>query len=357
MAAPNYETPLVADYQVMIDGAPLPVDVNTCVTSVVVDNDVSLPGMFEVELVASDHQPDPLSWIDDETLFVVGGVVDVQMGYIGDLESLLIGEITGLEPTFATAHPPSLIVRGYDRRHRLHRGRKTRTFVQEKDSDIVAHIASEAGLSPVVEDTQVVHDYVLQRNQTDMEFLHERARRLNYEVMVDDRDLVFRPVANNESEILTLSMDDDLLDLSLRLSAVQQVSEVTLRGWDPKEKQEIQARAGAGDETTKMGGQQSGTDLVEGAFGAATAMTSHLPVMNQAEADQYVKARFNDIGSRLIVGEGISAGRTDLRPGRVIKLDGIGERFRGQYYVTSAMHRFGQQQGYQTHFSLQRSAL
>jgi uncharacterized protein len=56
------------------------------------------------------------------------------------------------------------------------------------------------------------------------------------------------------------------------------------------------------------------------------------------------------------VGEGICTGRTDLHPGRVIKIDGIGTRFSGQYYVTSTSHRYSQRDPYQTHFVARRNA-
>ena len=83
--------------------------------------------------------------------------------------------VTGLEPHFSFGHQPTFTVPGYDRRHRFGRGRKTRTFVQQKDSDIAAQIAGEAGLHAQSIDSSVTHEYILQANQTDMEFLQERA--------------------------------------------------------------------------------------------------------------------------------------------------------------------------------------
>jgi phage protein D len=92
---------------------------------------------------------------------------------------------------------PSVIVRGYDRRHRMQRARKTRTFVTQKDSDIASAVAREARLSVEAVDSTVIHDYVIQANQTDLEFLQERARRIQYEVFVTDKTLHFRPVQND----------------------------------------------------------------------------------------------------------------------------------------------------------------
>ena len=201
-----------------------------------------------------------------------------------------------------------------------------------------------------------MHDYVLQANQTDMDFLQERARRIQYEVVVEDKTLFFRPVSNAEGEIVTLTMNDDLLEFYPRLSAVRQVSEVMVRGWNPKEKQEIVGQARTGDEVSTMGGQNSGPTLFESAFGTVVGAVSDRPVMTQAEADQLAKARFNNVALALIRGEGVCWGRTDVRSGKVIKIDGVGKRFSGQYYVTATTHRYTPHRGYYTHFTVQRNA-
>ncbi len=356
MAVAKRDNPLVQKFAIIINGSPLPTDAEAHVVGVVVDDDVNLPAMFTLELSGSNVQEDKMLWVERD-FFTIGNVLEVKMGYGNDLETLITGEITGLEPEFAFNRLPSLIVRGYDRRHRLHRGRKTRTFVQQKDSDIAAQIAGEVKLTAQVQDSRVTHDYVLQANQTDMEFLQERARRIQYEVVVQDTTLFFRPVGNAESEILTLTMAGDLLEFYPRLSSVRQVSEVTVRGWNPKDKKEIVGTAKIGDEESSMAGQNIGAALSESAFKLATVgMVSDRPIMTQAEADQFAKARFNNMILALIDGEGVCFGRTDLRAGKVIKINGIGKRFSGQYYVTKALHRYSAQQGYYTHFSVRRNA-
>ena len=164
------------------------------------------------------------------------------------------GEITALEPEFCATEVPKLIIRGYDRRHRLLRGCKTRSFVQVKDSDIAGQIAGDAGLTAQAEDTGVVLDYVLQHNQTDMEFLQDRARRIGYEVVVEDKSLYFRSHQNAQSEVLTLVREEDLLEFYPRLSTLGQVGEVAVHGWDVKKKKTLVGKALAGDESSKMGG-------------------------------------------------------------------------------------------------------
>jgi len=91
---------------------------------------------------------------------------------------LLSGKIAALEPELSE-HAPSLVVRGYDLAHKLYRGRQRRSFTQVTDSDLVNRLANESGLHPGnVESTSEVHEYVFQNNQTNADFLLERAPRI-----------------------------------------------------------------------------------------------------------------------------------------------------------------------------------
>jgi uncharacterized protein len=343
-------------FAVSIDGTELPVEVAVRLHTVRVDQDALLPTMFTLELAAAGaSDEDDTEWVDG-TLFPIGGTVEIKLGYGDALATVIVGEITGLEPAFIRGSSPTLTVRGYDRRHRLLRGRKTRSFVQQKDSDIAATIASDAGLTADATDTDVVHDYVLQVNQTDMEFLQERARRLEYELAVEDKTLHFRPVQNDQGEVLTVTPGDDLLEFRPRLSTLRQLTEIEVRGWSPKDKKELVGKAKAGDEVSTMGGKDTGAALVESAFGPAPVLVYAVPVLTQAEADQMARAGFNRALLDLVTADGVCNGRTDLRAGTVIKLDGVGTRFSGQYYLKATSHCYSQDYAYQTHFVAWRNA-
>ena len=343
-------------FEILVNSSTLSVEAAARVVQVSVEEDTELPDMFSLEIVTTDDLEDQFLWVDNEDLFSVGGLVEVKLGYDDQLTSLFKGEITGLEPSFNSDRLPTLVVRGYDRRHRLARGRRTRTFLKKKDSDIAAQIAREAGLTANATDSGVTHDYVLQADRTDFEFLLERASRISYEVVVEDKTLNFHPVANGEGEVMTLKADEDLAEFNPRLSSAGQVSDIAVRGWDPKNKKEIVGKSKSGDEVSKMGGTQAGAALSEKAFGAATGLLSRTPVAAQAEADQMAVARLNSASLELITGEAVCGGRTDLRPGKVVKIDGVGKRFGGQYYVTAATHVITSD-GYSTRFSFRRNAL
>ena len=351
---PGTET-LAPAFGIQINGSDLPFKAMADVITVAVHQDVAAPGMFTLRLLTWDITAIKMTWVDD-ALFAEGNEVEIQMGYVDDLQTLMIGEITGLEPEFCAAEVPLLTVRGYDRRHRLLRGRKTRSFTQVKDSDIASQIATATGLSAQATDTGVTLDYVLQHNQTDLEFLQDRAQRIGYEVVVENKTLQFRPYQHTGSEVLTLNREGDLIEFYPCLTTLNQVDTVAVRGWNPRDKQAIVGQAASGDESTQMGGSTIGPAAAAAVFGRTDTASVDRPVFNQAEADQIARGRFDDLALAYITGEGLCIGRTDLRAGTLIGIEGLGRRFSGPYYVTSTTHTYTPERGYRTGFMVRRNA-
>lgn len=355
MTSGNETQELVPSFRVQVNGSDLPPQAVADIYAVTVYEDLEVPGMFTLQMVNWDMINRVITWSDDE-LFAEGNAVSIQMGYVDHLETVLVGEITGIEPEFSAGAMPMLTVRGHDRRHRLLRGRVTRSFSQMKDSDIASQIAGELGLTAEVEDTGVTLEYVLQHNQTNMEFLQERARRIGYELLVEDRTLFFRPLQHATGEVLTLARDGSLIEFFPRLSTLTQVSQVAVRGWDHREKVAIVGQAVSGDEGTQMGGTTSGPAVVDAAFGAAIAASVDQAIFSQAEADQIARGQFTAMALAYIDGEGTCIGQPDLRAGTVIKLEGLGQRFSGLYYVIATIHTYTPSRGYRTMFTVRRNA-
>ena len=336
MAHARRDRPLVPSFSVKLNNHPMLPDMAMWVANVVVEDEVDLPGMFTLELVAKVTEKRTTSWTDEAQL-ALGAPVEVSLGYGEDRESLLVGQITALEPTFSTAGPPSLVVRGFDARHRLNGTRRTRTFVAKKDSGIAEQVGSDAGVEIVSTDSGVEHPYVLQADQTDLEFLRERAHRIRYELAMDDGTVHFRPVGNKNSSVVTLTLSDDLFEFRPRMSQVP-LAGVQVLGWDMREKQAIVAAAGASD--------------------AASPVESFVrtSIESQPEADQVAAAVLDNATFDFIKGDARARGRTDVRAGRVVRFEGLGSRFSGDYYVMSVAHRYSRRDGYLTDFRVQRAA-
>ena len=167
-------------FTIKIDGQNVSEAFYAALQEVVVDTSLNLPGMFSIRLY-----DDELTWADS-TLLDLGKPVEIA-AIVDTTDSdsanasptiLIKGEITALEPIFTARGPKMMVVRGYDKSHRMHRGRQTRTFLKMKDSDLARKIAGEVGLTPTLDETSVTYDFILQHNQTNYEFLKSRADRI-----------------------------------------------------------------------------------------------------------------------------------------------------------------------------------
>ena len=170
-------------------------------------------------------------------------------------ELLIEGELTGLEAEF-DASGSHVVARGYDRSHRLHRGRWTETYRDVTDSDIVRTVAQRAGIEVgSIDETSTVHRHVSQANVSDWEFLTWRAREIGYEIAMVGGKLEFRPPVQagdgpQEGDLasadpLQLVLGADLDSFRPRVTSAEQVSEVTVTGWDAGRKEALTGRAQA----------------------------------------------------------------------------------------------------------------
>lgn len=346
---------LAPEFRIRINGKDAPVKLQADLISASVFEDVDAVGMCTVTLYGWDGVKMETKWIDDD-LFRIGNPVEILMGYQPAPVSLFVGEITGLEPLFYEGEAPRLLVRGHDKRHRLMRQRRTRTFTNVRDSDIADQIASQAGLASDVESTSTRIPYAIQHNQTDLEFLLERARRIGYEVLVDDRTLRFRKRGNAKQELVTLHRDVELLEFLARLSTLGQTDEVVVRGWDPKQKKQLVGRSKAADNPAGMGGATSGPGMVKDRFGQGTVVTVQTPIYAQEDADQIASGIFSEMALGYICADCVCIGEPKLKAGTVVKIDGVGKRFGGSYYITACEHRYGLKHGYRTTFTARRNA-
>lgn len=342
-------------FKLLIAGKSVDGSVNADISRIMVSNDIDIPSMVEIAINSWDVFKGGLAWIDDE-LFGIGQTFEIQIGYSNDLETLLTGEITALEPEFIQDEAPKLVVRGHDLRHRLMRGQLTQSFTKLKDSDIARRIAQKHGLSADIKDSNVILDYVLQHNQTDLAFLQSRAQRIGYEITIDHKTLKFQPRSHASTSSLKLEFGQQLTEFFPRLSTLSLVGQVEVLGWLPSQKQSLRAIASVGKETSCMGGSKTGPQAVKSTFGAArTSLVDH-PVSTQAEADQLATSQFNEMAIAYIEGDGVCQGNPELQAGQMIDITGIGTRFSGQYYVTSVRHTYARTRGYTTSFTVRRNA-
>jgi uncharacterized protein involved in type VI secretion and phage assembly len=335
-----------------VGGMALRSDLLAHVEQVVVDEDLHRPAMFAITML------DPKRDIVARSGMKAGAEVEIAASGQGaeDEKPLLTGDVVAIECEYDQLGA-RVIIRGYARSHRLHRGRHTRVFRDVTDSDIVKQVAQEARLDlGEIEATTEVHQHVSQANVSDWEFLTDRARLTGLDLTLVEDALRFGrrtasadapPEVGNDPRHLLFGYNLDAFHG--RVSAADQAPDVEVRGWDPDTKQPVTATAGGGTEAAAVKGTKP-TELA-GDFRAQTFVDVTAPVRSEREAEDTAKALAERIGSAFAEAEGTARGNTALRAGVAVRVSGVSEHFNGTYVLTRVRHVINSR-GYRTHFTV-----
>ena len=363
---------------IQIDGAdPVLMDsFRRDVLQICIEESLDLPSMFSL-VINNPYAPtnsDSQTW-QYESIIQLGTVV--RLGFIGSTTEaqnlgpsqgvIIVGEITAIETHFTRQTQAPILIRGYDISHRLHRGRHNRSFQNKTDSDLVKQLSAEVGIEATdatVKPSGTPHEYLFQENQTNMEFLRERAARIGFELFVQGRQMHFRPPT--EGAMLQLQWLRDLETFRVRVASAEQVSAVEVRGWDYRRQvnQEIVAREPQqGAAALQPNQNQTNTVITNNQFSQGDRPTQFgvnsppprllvvdKPVFSNQEAQRLAKALWNEMGGEFVHADACAPGNPAIRVGKVVDLQKMG-RYTGQYYITEARHVY--QEGiYTTEFSV-----
>ncbi|WP_310485317.1 VgrG-related protein [Chamaesiphon sp. VAR_48_metabat_403] len=336
------------------------------VLQVNIEESLHLPAMFSIVihnsyLPASQRNPPWRHPEKDRNLFEIG--TRLRMGVVSSTTEdrhfneqsaawLIEGEITAIETHFNEKAEAPIIVRGYDLSHRLHRGRHNRSFLNQTDSDIAKQIAKEMKIKVVnanFDDTKVIHEYVCQQNQTNMEFLRDRAAAIGYELFIQEDKLYFQKPRTDTK--LTLKWGVDLLGFSTRITSAEQVSAVEVRSWDYVNKKTISSTATSEQVVTATGNNKGSSASTKFDFPAPKITVVDRPVSNAQQSQYMAQALCNELGGEFVYADAKSEGNPLIRPRTVVNLQEMGDRFSGKYYITETRHVF-EQRIYKTEFSV-----
>jgi len=227
----------------------------------------------------------------------------------------------------------------------------TKTYESMTASDIFRRIMKENGiLVGTVENTSVTPLHRSVVNETPFAFLRQLAAEHGLEAVAAGNKMHLRKPDASTAEPVTLTPGGALLSLDVEISAADQVKEVRVAGWDPKQKKEITAAANVSTGAAKITLTPAG---IATKMGRTTKLVvADLPIDSQAHATAVAKATADRVGGAFIDVRGTASGHTGLRAGSRIKLEGVGKDVKGTYILSSTRHIWNQHTGYVTEFTV-----
>ncbi|MEM1395151.1 MAG: VgrG-related protein, partial [Cyanobacteria bacterium P01_H01_bin.150] len=357
------QSPYLNKVKVELEGQAASPELINDLLQITVEESLHLPAIFTMVIhnsyFAASSKAEYQPW-RHENLFEIGQ--KVKIGFIASTTQdpkfdqkeegyLIDAEITAIEVHFNENSGSQIIVRGYDKSHRLHRGRHNRSFLNNTDSDMVRKIAKEVGLEiGQISESGEVHEYVFQENQTNMEFLQQRAARIGFELFVEDGKINFRKPETKE--LIQLEWLSEISNFSSRITSAEQVSEVEVRSWDYTEKELISETAKSEKVITNTGNQK-GSDCCN-KFNLSKPpkmIVVDKPVSSPKQAEVMAQSLCDELGGEFVYADAKAEGNPKVRPGRFVNLKDMGKRFSGKYYITETRHVY-MQETYTTEFGV-----
>jgi Rhs element Vgr protein len=283
--------------------------------------------------------------LSNSDLFKPGQEVEILAGTGTQTDSLFKGIVVRHSLRLRDSSAPQLIVECRHAAMKLAVTRRNASYFDQSDSEIIQALLDAAGLSGDVESISAQHKQVVQFHTSDWDFLLARANANGKLVWPRDDQLVVKAPTTSGSAALTLQFGATLLEFDAEIDARSQFTAVRGISWDPAQQALLQVDAAA--PAVSGPGNLSGDDL--GGVAAAESLELRHAAIDQAEAQAWADAAWLRAGLNKVSGRAKCEGIGSVKPGDVVALAGVGDRFNGNVFVTGVRHEFDLVQGWRTH--------
>ena len=382
-------------YRLAVNGQEIPAALRSCVTSVRYEDGMQGADQVQISLANPDLRflqqhirglaafalPSAVSlntFARAEAvpagLFDLDNQVVLALGYAPDPPvEMFLGEITGVGASFPNGGMPTLTVTAHDFLQRTTRISVSRGFGPLPDAAIIAILSVENGLLPIIDPYMIPLDVLntignflfgtstQQSGQSDFELLSQIASRYDMDLYVDHHTLYLSRFMKEFSPRMTLTYGKSLLDFSPRVSTVGRAVGVSMRialreirvdlilnvFWDFD-------RESIG--ITVLPAQAA---VIAPAVSQPVQESKHKTIRNAIDVANQVVGLVHELRQKInnrLTGSGTAIGDPQIRAGAMLRLDGLGVDFSGDYRVTKATHTLDTN-GYRTAFEVQREII
>jgi phage protein D len=294
----------------------------------------------------------------DRDVLDFGKDIALQLGPPQSRDTVFEGRITGMEGMYPPEGGAKLRIYAEDRLQDLRMTRRTRTFEDMSDREVIAQIARDHSLNPDISlDDSFKHAAVAQLNLSDLAFIRQRALAAGAEVWVEGDALSVRPRAERGESPVKLNYGAALISFNGKADLAHQSTQMRVSGWDVQSKSQILEAVDEAVIRSELNGSDSGGGILRGAFGERKETLVHTVPLTADEARAIAEARYRCQARRFITGRGLADGNSRIRTGARVELSGLGAFFDGEYAVVRTLHTYDRNEGYLTEFEVERAGL
>jgi phage baseplate assembly protein gpV/phage protein D len=265
-----------------------------------------------------------------------------------DDTQIFSGEITAIRRRILGSRERTLEVRAYDRLHRLRKRQNLRQLADVGVAEFASTVAADIGASVETSgESPAARSLVIQHSQSDFELLAELAGSAGLTFWLDGTTLRLVSLGGDGGDEVRVAVGENVLELTSDVSAEPMRKSSQAFGWDLAANEVRTERAG-----------MSAQDALEMRMDALAAFDGlgDRTLVNRLSAStdsmkRLAQADIDRATARGLSLDLLSEGNAELRPARVVRLEGAGPEADGPFVVSRAVHRFDSEAGYTTRIS------
>jgi Rhs element Vgr protein len=330
-------------FSITINGQVLPDSVG--LLEIVVTNVVN--AVPKARLVVKDGSASAQDFeLSNGTDFIPGAEIEIAAGNGGENETIFSGLIVS-QTIKADQDGSFMEVECRDKVIKLTAGRKNKVFDEDmSDADVIDRIASDAGIGTDIAGLDMAHKQLVQFNCSNWDFIVVRAELNGALVITEAGKLIIAAPDAAQESTATYTYGNEIYEFEAQMDARTQFPKVLTKCWDYSN-QEVQ-ESESEPATLPEQGNLNGDDLAE-VLGWEDTSYYHSGKVSSTENTKRASTELFRSRLNRIVGNFRVIGDHKLKPGIIVELLGIGERFSGKCLVTGVIHSYSNEAAWYSH--------
>lgn len=333
LVIPNPSQHDVASFTILIDDAA--VDSLIEVLSISITSEVNRIPVAKIILRDGEAAERNFN-ISNQDDFIPGKNIRIKLGMDGDDKQVFKGIIVKHAIKVQENGNTQLHIECRDEVVRMSVGRRSRYFENVKDSDVFDELAGGYNLRSESEVTTMTHRELVQHHITDWDFMLLRAEANS--MLVNAREGVIRigkPKTTGQP-VLQLTYGSSIIEFEAEMDARDQWKKVKALSWDYAGQKLFESDTEEFNAFNQHG-NIPGADLAN-AIGLSEYEMHHSGHLLEQELQEWVNGLMLRSRMAKIRGRARVTGFSGVNPGDLVKLEGVGDRFKGNAYVTCVRH-------------------
>ncbi|MFT3823197.1 MAG: type VI secretion system tip protein VgrG [Chitinophagaceae bacterium] len=334
---PDQQQTDLVTFTVLVNSTP--VGRETGIVSIAVHKEVNKIPWAKIVIQDGDVAAEDFT-VSNQDTFKPGNTIEIQAGYHSNESPIFKGIIVKHGIRILRDRHSLLEIECRDVVMKLTAGKKNKYFLSDngqKDTDVIEEILNSYSIQADVTADAADASYkeVVQYYSTDWDFIVTRAEASGKLVMADDGVVAVKKPDFTQAPVALLQYGGNLLELEAMMDATNQYAGVSAAGWSYAN-QELSEQDAIAPVITEEG-NISGSELAD-VLGLDQYKLRHSGKANDQELRSWASAQLLKSKLSKIKGRVKFLGFGDVKPGNLVELQGVGDRFNGTAFVAAVRH-------------------